>query len=178
MMKRRRHNSDHRLLIHTSVLDFIEAEAAKATRTETGGVLAGRGELMNGEVHLTHASEPGPRARKTMYSFARDTVFCQQFLDELALESKGQIDYLGEWHKHHEAEPRPSWTDIRTSKDIASKPDYHVELCLLLIIGRSNHRNSLRAFVVDRVGVAEKIGWAVCEACETISAGARVVPPS
>jgi integrative and conjugative element protein (TIGR02256 family) len=174
MMRRRRHNSKYRLLIHTSVLDFIEAEAAKATRTETGGVLAGRGDLMNGEVHLTHASEPGPNAHKTMYTFARDTVFCQQFLDKLAMESKGQIDYLGEWHKHHEAEPKPSWKDIRTSKDIALKPDYHVELCLLLIIGRSNHRNSLRAFVVNPAGVTKKIAWGVCAACETISTDAQV----
>lgn len=173
-MKRRRNNSDYRLLIDTSVLDFIEAEAAKATRTETGGVLAGRGNLMNGGVHLTHASEPGPKARKTLYSFARDTAFCQQFLDKLAMESKGQIDYLGEWHKHHEAEPRPSWKDIRTSKDIALKSDYHVELCLLMIIGKSNHRNSLRAFVVNPEGVVEKIAWDVCPACETKDTDAQV----
>lgn len=174
MMKRRQHNSDYRLLIDSSVLDFIEAEASKATRTETGGVLAGRGRLLTDEVHISQASKSGPRARRTMYSFARDTIFCQQFLDRVAIESEGQIDYLGEWHKHHEAEPRPSWKDIKTAKDIALNPDYHVELCLMLIIGRSNHRSSLRAFVVYPSGAAEKIGWDVCRACEPVSVDTQV----
>jgi integrative and conjugative element protein (TIGR02256 family) len=169
-MKRRHRDPDYRLLIHPSVLDFIEEESAKATRTETGGVLAGRGELMQADVHVTHASAPGPRARKTMLSFARDTLYCQKFLDRIAVESEGQIDYLGEWHKHHEVEPRPSGRDIATSRDIALNPYYHVELCLLLIIGRSNHRNSLRSFVVYPSGMILKIGWDVCTACEPVGA--------
>jgi integrative and conjugative element protein (TIGR02256 family) len=173
-MKRRQHNSDYRLLIHSSVLDFIEAEASKATRTETGGVLAGRGRLMIDEVHISHASKAGPRARRTMYSFARDTIFCQQFLDRVAIESEGRIDYLGEWHKHHDAEPRPSWKDIKTAKDIALSPDYHVELCLMLIIGRSNHRSSLRVFVVYPSGIAEKIRWDICHDCEPMNTGNQV----
>lgn len=156
----------YRLLVHPAVLDLIEAEAARATKAETGGVLAGRGALTTGEAHVTHASGPGPRARRTMFSFSRDTAYCQQFLDGLAVESKGEIDYLGEWHKHHESEPRPSSRDIKTSRDIAAAPDYHVEVCLLLIIGRSNRRGSLRAFAVHATGLVEKMGWSLCTDCE------------
>jgi integrative and conjugative element protein (TIGR02256 family) len=176
MMRKHQRNSQSRLLIHLSVLDFIEAEAAKATRTETGGVLAGYGELMKGDVHITHASGPGPKARKTMFSFSRDIVYCQRFLDRIAIESDGQIDYLGEWHKHHEDEPGPSGKDIATSRDIALNPDYHVGLCLLLIIGSSNHRDLLHAFVVYPSGVTVKIAWSVCTTCEDIGRNVEVPP--
>lgn len=167
--KKLERNSRYKLLIHSSVLGFLESEAAKATRTETGGVLAGRGDLEQGEVHLTHASKPGPNAKKTLFSFTRDTIYCQQFLDRVAIESKSQIDYLGEWHKHHEADPRPSFRDIITSREIALSPDYHVRLCLLLIIGRSNHRRSLRAFVISPSGDTARIEWSVCAGCESVS---------
>lgn len=154
-------------MIHESVLDFIEQESAKALRTETGGVIAGCGDLRMSEVHVTHASKPGPRARRTMFSFSRDTNYCQQFLDGLAVGSGGAIDYLGEWHKHHENVPRPSGRDIATSSEIALDADYHVKLCLLFIIGRSNKRDSLRAFVVDSAGVTTRIEWEVCMFCES-----------
>ena len=161
-------------MIHSSVLDFIEQESAKASRTETGGVLAGHGDLIKGEVHITHASKPGPKARRTMFSFSRDTNYCQQFLDKIASQSHGQIDYLGEWHKHHEHLPRPSWRDIATSTDIALSSNYHVDLCLLLIIGRSNCRASLRAFMVDREGVTARVVWDVCTACDRQQDDARL----
>jgi integrative and conjugative element protein (TIGR02256 family) len=161
-----RQNEGYKLLIHPEVLEFIEAEAAKATRSETGGVLAGRGGLSMGGAHITDASGPGPKARRTMYSFSRDTTYCQRFLDRLAVESRGEVDYLGEWHKHHETEPRPSSRDITTSRNIAASPDYHVEVCVLLIIGRFNSRNSLRAFAVDRMGQVERMSWGLCTACE------------
>ena len=165
MPKRCQPKTKCRLMIHSSVLEFIEQESAKAHRTETGGVLAGCGDLRTAEVHVTHASKPGPKAHRTMFSFSRDTNYCQRFLDKLAVDSGGEIDYLGEWHKHHEDVPKPSGRDITTSSEIALNPDYHVRLCLLFIVGRSNERNSLRAFVVDSAGVTTRIEWEVCRSC-------------
>lgn len=153
--------SRFRVVIEEAVLEFIEAESRKSPRTETGGVVAGRGSLNEGEVDLTHASGPGPKARRTRYSFVRDKEYCQAFLDRVAVESQGEVDYLGEWHKHHEVEPRPSGTDVRTAADIARSPDYHVSLCLLLIIGKTDCRESLRVFVVHPSGALVKAQWSV-----------------
>ena len=149
----------HSLIIASAVLDFIEAESRRAVRTETGGVLVGHGEFDSGELIITGASGPGPLARKTKYSFARDTQYCQQYLDESAKDSLGLVDYAGEWHKHHEIDPWPSWQDISTLKNIAVSPDYHVSVPVLLIIGQSNLRESLRAFVVSDAGVLMVVKW-------------------
>lgn len=159
-----------KVCIHREAMAFVERESAGSPCTETGGVLAGRGSLEAGEVHITHASGPGPRARRTRYSFARDTPFCQGFLDEFAIGTGSHVDYVGEWHKHHEAVPRPSWRDVRTAAEIADNPDYHVRLCLLLIIGESNRRSALRAFVVDEFGEVAEVAWEVCDDRECLEA--------
>jgi integrative and conjugative element protein (TIGR02256 family) len=175
MKKKHQHEKTCRLLIHSSVLEFIETESAKALRTETGGVLAGFGDATAGEVHVTHASRPGPRARRTMFSFARDTEYCQEFLDSVARQSGGAIDYLGEWHKHHEHVPRPSGQDVTTSAKIALSSDYHVSECLLLIVGESNRRTSLRAFVVDSSGASRRTNWVLCTACDSLLPGPQII---
>jgi integrative and conjugative element protein (TIGR02256 family) len=147
------------LLIGRSVLEFLEGEAAKATNTETGGILAGRGGLLEDNAQVVRASGPGPKARRTMLRFSRDTAYCQDLLDAWAVESGGEVDYLGEWHKHHETLPRPSARDIQTCREIAVDPKYHVDCCLLLIIGKSNNRTSLRAFIVYAALESEEIKW-------------------
>jgi integrative and conjugative element protein (TIGR02256 family) len=149
----------HRLIISSAVLEFIEGEAQSAVLTETGGVLVGRGNFASGEMLITGASGPGPLARKTKYSFARDTQYCQRYLDKAAKDSSGLVDYAGEWHKHHEIAPWPSWQDITTIKKIAASQDYHVTIPVLLIIGQSNLRESLRAFAVREIGGLMIIEW-------------------
>lgn len=165
--------SSFRVTIEEAVLEFIEAESRKSPRTETGGVVAGRGSLTEGRVVLTHVSGPGPRAKRTRYSFARDKEYCQAFLNRVAVESQGEVDYLGEWHKHHEAEPRPSGTDVRTAADIARSPDYHVGLCLLLIMGESDRRDSLRVFVVHPSGAFVKTRWSASTSAVNEGEGSR-----
>lgn len=152
-----------KVFIHPKALAFIERASTDSPRTETGGILAGRGSLNEGEVHITHASGPGPRARRTRSLFARDTAYCQRYLDQVAKSSAGVVDYLGEWHKHHQLLPQPSWRDLGTAAAIARSGDYHVSLCLLLIIGASNWRSSLRAFRVNTLGRVMELGWSVCD---------------
>jgi integrative and conjugative element protein (TIGR02256 family) len=167
-----------KVFIHEDALAFIEGESASSPHTETGGVIAGRGSLEMGEIHVTHASQPGPQARRTRLFFERDNVFCQQYLDEVARLTGGSVDYVGEWHKHQERVPHPSWRDTRTAAEIADNPDYHVNLCLLLIIGESNLRSSLRAFVVDAFGGVSKVKWKACDDQACIEAREMTVPSS
>jgi integrative and conjugative element protein (TIGR02256 family) len=149
------------LLINSSVLEFIESESADAKRTETGGILAGLGSLMEDAARVTHVSGPGPKARRARFFFARDIGYCQDLLDGWAARSAGAVDYLGEWHKHHENVPHPSSRDIATCQEIAADLRYHVKKCLLLIIGKSNDRKSLRAFRISSTKEVEELRWSV-----------------
>jgi len=147
------------LQISAEALEMIEAESRSSPRTETGGVIVGSGGLPDGVVAIRGVSGPGPRALRTRFSFMRDIKFCQEFLDLTARKSYGKIDYLGEWHKHHETDPWPSSQDIRTLARIADDSDYHVAIPILLIIGKSNRRESLRAFAIDRAGRLDALEW-------------------
>jgi integrative and conjugative element protein (TIGR02256 family) len=147
------------LLIKPETLSLIEEEASRAKTTETGGVIAGRGDFESGIVLVEEASDAGPNAIKRCNFFSRDTKYCQAVLDMWASETDGEVDYLGEWHKHHQKEPRPSAEDIRTMRRIAASPQYHVRTALLLIIGESNSRDHLRAFLVDKDGNFQVITW-------------------
>lgn len=145
--------------ISAAALELMEQESGRSRYAETGGVVAGFGSAENGEIHISHASLPGPRARATRYSFQHEREFCQKFLDELAAQSNGKIDYLGEWHKHFERDPRPSGRDVKTMVSISENSDYHVSQPLLLIIGINNRSSSLRVFVANKTGNLTLIEW-------------------
>jgi integrative and conjugative element protein (TIGR02256 family) len=153
--------SNVKIKIATSALEVIEKASVAAKYAETGGVLAGIGSIEQNEVIITNASLPGSKAKASRYFFQHDREFCQAFLDDLAAQTNGSIDYLGEWHKHFENVPNPSSTDIRTLTKIARNSDYHISFPLLLIIGQSNLRFSLRTFVIDNKEFFRPIKWEV-----------------
>lgn len=145
--------------INEKTLNFIEEQARYATNQETGGVIGGFGSLEEGTIVISHASDGGSAATRCPTFFSRDTTYCQRIVDEWASQSRGKIDYLGEWHKHFEDNPKPSLTDLETLGRIARDPNYHVAIALLLIIGNSNTRSSLRIFLIDHKGQCASINW-------------------
>lgn len=149
------------VLISEEVLAFLEKESQASPSRETGGIIAGSGSAEDGTAVILKASDGGPKVVRRRMFFSRDTAYCQRLVDKWAAESAGTIDYLGEWHKHLEDEPKPSRGDVQTLHDIARSDDYHVRLPILLIIGKNNLRTSLRAFSVTRSGRCLKTDWRV-----------------
>lgn len=149
--------------IKEKTLSFIEKQARYATNQETGGIIGGFGSVEEGTIVISHASDSGSAATRCSMFFSRDTVYCQRIVDEWALQSSGKIDYLGEWHKHFEDNPKPSLRDLKTLEGIARNPDYHVTTALLLIIGNSNVRSSLRIFLIDYKGRCASMDWQLWE---------------
>jgi integrative and conjugative element protein (TIGR02256 family) len=121
--------------ISKQVIDGIQTIASNDSETETGGILIGKGSFKDGDVFITHFTGPGPRSIKKRYYFSRDTEYCQKALDDIVLQTKGECDYLGEWHKHFEKKPRPSMQDVSTMMQINENDCYHINDCVMLIIG-------------------------------------------
>lgn len=147
--------------ISEGIVYFIEHLAETAGNQETGGILGGVGKIEKRNVVITDASGPGPAAIQESSFFSRDTEYCQSVVDDWAKKSLGAIDYIGEWHKHLEANPRPSKRDIETLKSIAGSANYHVRYPILIIIGKSNLRCSLRVFVIDDEGNSVETSWQI-----------------
>ncbi len=151
--------SKQSISISLEVIEFIEKESALSTVAETGGVIGGTGKVEDGNVVIVKASGAGPKAIKRHSYFSRDTKYAQSVIDAWASSSNGEIDYLGEWHKHLEVEPHPSFTDIETMRSIAMQSNYHISQSILIIIGESNNRKTLRLFVINANGEIALVPW-------------------
>lgn len=149
------------LLICESSISRIERFSLESPHLETGGVMAGTQASWPRNSIVTHVSDCGPNAIREYSSFSRDTEYCQRFLDGLALETQGEIDYLGEWHKHMSEDATPSALDIKTLKSIAVGDNYHQSEPLLLIIGEDCHRSSIRVFAINDGGQVNELQWKI-----------------
>lgn len=130
------------LALSASVVDILKQEASRKCPKETGGILLGS--QMNGQLLITHATGPGPRARHGLASFTRDGSYAQHELCKAIERSDGRVDYLGEWHSHTLA-VGPSWTDQKSMIEISTNTSYQLLDPLLLLVlpdrGACNRRN-------------------------------------
>lgn len=95
----------------------FRAESKKATRSETGGPLVGF--IENRKLLVYDADGPGPRSIIEPYSVTIDGKYAQTFCDRALRESKGIIDYVGDWHRHTGFSLQHSDQDIAAMKLMA-----------------------------------------------------------
>lgn len=126
---------------------FIILESQSAYPNETGGILVGR---MVGEcVYVSTATPPGPKARHSMRGFRRDGQNSQELLDQTVAESKGEFDYIGEWHSHP-IKSGPSGIDRAAMHWIATNEKYATTTpIMILCTPRSKDRWGLEVFLYD-----------------------------
>lgn len=133
-----------RLYVTDTALDQLASESEAKPGVETGGVLVGFIDHRLRAAVVTHASGPGPKAFHRPSRFQRDREFCQAFLDYHAARTDGVLDFLGEWHKHREADPWPSPTDKNTYEKLAANPNCHLDEVVVLITGTRRLRGPAR----------------------------------
>ncbi len=120
-----------RLLVTGPVLGCIERTARDSRAIETGGILMGPASPSPETIMVTHASGPGPAARRSAGTFLRDTQYCRRVLQEHYVQYG--VDYIGEWHSHVGPLRRPSLGDVATLAAIMADPDYDFGAFALLL---------------------------------------------
>jgi integrative and conjugative element protein (TIGR02256 family) len=76
---------------------------------ESGGILLGH--RRGGHIEIIAATEPCPKDIRRRAFFHRRDPAHQETAIHLWRESKGEVDYVGEWHTHAELHPTPSGLD-------------------------------------------------------------------
>jgi integrative and conjugative element protein (TIGR02256 family) len=117
------HEKKINLTIPKNVLQFMQALVKENPIIETGGVLAGYVDE-DGNVTISHASGPGPKAMRSAVKFEKDVEYCQGVLDKLFVESIRKTVYIGEWHSHPSKNNNPSGRDIKSLSEIAVQKEY------------------------------------------------------
>lgn len=97
---------------------------------ETGGILLGTD--THGNMLISRAAGPGPRAHRTEHSFLRDLTYAQQFAAAAWNEDRSQ--WIGEWHTHPSGDLIPSELDICSYLRHLHDPELHLDRFLATIV--------------------------------------------
>ena len=108
----------NRAIVLPKCLSIIKVESLKARFVETGGPLVGC--VRAGILLITDATGPGPKAMLEPFSVTIDGVHAQKFCDKANRKSQGEIDYVGDWHKHPGISLRPSGHDVAAMRTMAN----------------------------------------------------------
>lgn len=115
---------------------------------EAGGVLLGRHLIGGADVVVDSATAPGAKDRRARFWFHRARRPAQEAVDRAWRESKGVVNYLGDWHTHPERVPSPSCVDRRDWRKVARRTKVEAEFLFFVIVGTE----AVRVWQVDRAG--------------------------
>ena len=113
-------------------LQYIHDLCKKSYPYETGGILIGKYSDDLKWAEITTVTEAPAESKRTRCSFIRST---HGIIAKLKSAWKKQQYYLGEWHYHPKASPKPSGIDLRTMLTLSKNEELHCPEPILLIIG-------------------------------------------
>jgi len=108
-------------------------QASAHSPNETGGVLLGQS--FSEGARVTHIVDAGPAAQHTPMSFIPDRDWQYDRIDDVFFAAHGNVEYLGDWHSHPGAAPRPSPTDRELLRATAANAACRCPRPLMLILG-------------------------------------------
>ena len=113
---------------------FIAPRHLKAMH-ETGGTLVGHysRDLRVARVQRVLGVRVGGQQGPSSFYRPPDSIDGQ--LAEIYKESGGRTYYLGEWHSHPHAHPRPSSTDLNTIVGLARSRSVATDTPFLIVVG-------------------------------------------
>lgn len=142
------HSSNERFAVTlaASALARVLDACRLAGMDETGGILVGRyTDGLNCAIVTAVSDVPGD-SRSGPTWFYRGVLGLQRWLGQLWRNERQY--YLGEWHFHPYAKPKPSPDDVEQMTVIAASPAYRCPEPVLLIVGGDPAGAwSMRAFV-------------------------------
>ena len=105
---------------------------------EAGGILLGKKRRDNTYL-ITEITLPNSRDLAGPCFFVRNKDSAQKVIDLKWNESKGIINYLGEWHTHSCKHPTPSFIDKRLINQIRKDGVSPFEIFLMIIVGQDKN---------------------------------------
>lgn len=125
----------------SAVKTLLKYRQVKDFDTEAGGMLLGRLIIDCNDVIIDEVTIPFSSDKRSRFSFFRKKEQAQQLIEKKWQISNGTQIYLGEWHTHPEADPKPSvGIDIKNWHTIVKKARFEQNSLLFAILGMSKLR--------------------------------------
>lgn len=137
------------VLTAAAIITIAHEAHASTDGTETGGILLGTTE--RDAIVVRHAGRPGPRAIRRPDFFQRDLPHAQSFADR-AFAHNHSI-WIGEWHTHVHAPPRPSSRDLATYQTLLADPELAFDYLVAIILADTTndwHEPQLTGWIITR----------------------------
>lgn len=128
-------NDEIFIIIDKIAFDQINCFRQKEiSQPEACGVIIG--ERKDKHFFIRKFTPPMSTDFRTRCSCKRNNEGHQELVDQLHLESKGSLQYLGEWHSHPQLSAKPSTKDKNewpnTYNYLSIKENIHEMICLIL----------------------------------------------
>lgn len=118
---------------------------------ERGGQLFLRNRSLT-TISIDHATPPHPADRATRSSLILDHARCAT---EIRIANAKGLWLVGYWHTHPESQPRISSADINSMRQSLASDGYQLTAMLALVVGNSNLRKFLSAYLMRADEVEE-----------------------
>ena len=121
-----------KIIIHKDVCCDLEKYYTENTK-EVGGILLGR--FVNKKTYEITEIVCVCCQNSTNTRYQRDVKTAQRIINKRWCETKGEINYLGEWHTHPGMSATPSFTDMKSICEIAEIVKCVLPVVILMIMG-------------------------------------------
>lgn len=105
---------------------------------ESGGILLGKRTTDGKKYIITEITEQNQFDRSGPLFFIRDRIAAQHKINDLWIESKGLVNYIGEWHTHPCKNPRPSIIDRVLMQKIFREKSNVWDEAIMIIVGQQH----------------------------------------
>ena len=109
---------------------FAKHQQNTESSYEAGGQLFAR--FVGNQVRIEKATGPRPADRRSRFLFIPDRRQEQQEIDEM--HRKG-LHFVGDWHTHPQPTASPSYSDLRSIKDVFSRSKHNLNGFVMIIVG-------------------------------------------
>lgn len=133
------------------------------SENEVGGCLVGC--QIDESLVVTHASEPGPRAKMSRYSVNIDNKYTTRFSNEINTVTNNKLYYIGDWHTHLSTDLRASQTDVKALKVLNNYVPKGLEYSIISVILNHFNNNQLKVYKLSNTSdlTLEDLSWDIIE---------------
>ena len=143
--------SGQTLILEENVLKHFDHNRQLMPQTpEAGGQLFARFE--GNIVRVSQATGPRETDHRSLVNFIPDRMEERKEIKQLF---RSRLHYVGDWHTHPVAYPRPSETDIDSFRDMFRKSRHKLASFVMLIVGTAVAPNGLFIGLCNNDGPVE-----------------------
>lgn len=141
------------IIINNKVLEKMTKIFELCKQSETGGILLGKFSRIKKIIEVDEIYEIKTN-NSSRVTYKRNVEIAQKIIDRRWKETKGLLNYVGEWHTHPKMTALPSQIDIVTLTEIILKTESILPGTIMIIVGKNDeltitvgNRESIQSFL-------------------------------